>query len=239
MNILTHDHPHRHISRLLAIVACLLIFLAILPLSIRAELFRGLLEHRILTGMLLVLGLIALSFIWTTGQKIDAWTFLLFNLKGMRPPWLDRIMLGFTQLGSGITGMIAAIVLFIVDNHRLAYELVLGTLTLWSVVELVKALFNRSRPFVRLIEARIVGARERGLSFPSGHTSQIFFMATLLSRHFHLGFGPVLFVYGIAVWVGITRMYVGAHYPRDVLAGGILGSIWGSLGAIVDAHFRL
>jgi membrane-associated phospholipid phosphatase len=41
-------------------------------------------------------------------------------------------------------------------------------------------------------------------------------------------------LYTIAFLVGITRMYIGAHYPRDVLAGAILGSIWGLLGVILN-----
>jgi membrane-associated phospholipid phosphatase len=36
--------------------------------------------------------------------------------------------------------------------------------------------------------------------------------------------------------IGITRIYVGMHYPRDVIAGAILGVSWGLLGAIVNAY---
>ena len=43
-------------------------------------------------------------------------------------------------------------------------------------------------------------------------------------------------LYAIALFVGVTRMYVGAHYPRDVLAGAILGSAWGLLGVLVDGY---
>jgi membrane-associated phospholipid phosphatase len=64
-------------------------------------------------------------------------------------------------------------------------------------------------------------------------------MATLLSHHFHLLFSVAALLYILAAMVGVTRMYVGAHYPRDVIAGSILGSVLGSLGAIVDAYFFL
>ena len=43
-------------------------------------------------------------------------------------------------------------------------------------------------------------------------------------------------LYATALLVGITRMYVGAHYPRDVLAGAILGSAWGLLGVLIDGY---
>ena len=45
-----------------------------------------------------------------------------------------------------------------------------------------------------------------------------------------------LLLYTIALLVGVTRMYVGAHYPRDVLAGAILGSAWGMLGMIIAGY---
>ena len=186
--------------------------------------------------MLLVFSLLAISLVWSTGQQLDAWAFLFFNLRGQRPIWLDRIMLGFTQVGNGIIALGIASVLFLTGNRLLSYELILGTLTLWLVVELIKFLVQRSRPIFRLTQARIVGFRAIGRSFPSGHTSQAFFLATLIAQHFHASVWVVFLLYTIASLVGITRMYVGAHYPRDVLAGAILGSAWGLLGVIVDPY---
>ena len=145
-------------------------------------------------------------------------------------------MLGFTQIGNGMIGLAIALLFFAAGEHLLAYEIALGILTLWLVVEMMKALMYRRRPFIRLTQARIVGRRAGGRSFPSGHTSQAFFMATLLAQHFHASVWAALLLYGIALLVGITRVYVGAHYPRDVLAGAILGSAWGLLGAIVDPY---
>ena len=49
-------------------------------------------------------------------------------------------MLGFTQVGNGFTALAIALILFLTSERFLAYELILGTLTLWLVVELVKAL---------------------------------------------------------------------------------------------------
>jgi len=116
------------------------------------------------------------------------------------------------------------------------YEFILGSITLWLLVELLKALVRRSRPSFRVTQARIVGLRALGRSFPSGHTSQAFFTATLLVPYFHASLWMVLMLYGVALLVAITRMYVGAHYPRDVLAGAILGSAWGLLGAVVNGY---
>ncbi len=227
----------QHLAWSIIIALGLLFFLVFIPAYIRGALLRGLQEHRYLTSMLIGFGVLALSLLWSTGQSIDAWVFSYFNLRGNHPLWLDRMMLGFTQLGNGIFALLVAAILFMANIHRLAYELILGTLTLWLLVELIKAMVRRSRPFSKVAGARIVGPFEHRCSFPSGHTSQIFFMANLLYRYFDPSFGIACLLFALAVLVAITRMYVGAHYPRDVLAGLILGSVWGILGVIVDTHF--
>jgi membrane-associated phospholipid phosphatase len=227
---------HRPLARLVSLTAGLVVFLAFLPPYMRIVFWDGLQSHKILASMLLVFSLLAISLVWSTGQQVDAWAFLLFNVWGPRPIWLDRIMLGFTQIGSAIAALGIALVLFLASNRQLSYELILGTLTLWLVVELLKFVVHRSRPIFRLAQARIVGYRAIGRSFPSGHTSQAFFMATLMAQHFHASIWVVFLMYASALLVGITRMYVGAHYPRDVLAGAILGSAWGLLGVICDRY---
>jgi membrane-associated phospholipid phosphatase len=227
---------HQPIARLIFISVGLVVFLALIPGYIRTFFWHGLQSHNVLAAMLLVFLLLSISLVWSAGQKLDAWAFLLFNLRGSRSIWLDRLMIGFTQIGSGIAAIVFTLVLLLAGNRLLAYELMLGTLSLWMVVEILKLLVNRSRPFIHLTQARIVGYRAIGRSFPSGHTSQSFFVATLMFQYLHPGVLVVLLFYSIALMVGITRMYVGAHYPRDVVAGAILGSAWGLIGVIVSGY---
>jgi membrane-associated phospholipid phosphatase len=226
----------RSIAWRVGLVGGLVLFLTLMPSYVRIAFWQGLAAHRVLASMLLIFSVLTISLLWSAGQRFDAWAFLFFNLWGPRAPWLDRVMLGFTQIGNGATGFVIALMFFLAGERLLAYELLLGILTLWLVVEFTKTLLRRGRPFIRLTQTRVVGRRAVGRSFPSGHTSQVFFMATLLVQHFHLGVWAALLLYGIALLVGITRLYVGAHYPRDVLAGAILGSAWGLLGAIVDPY---
>jgi membrane-associated phospholipid phosphatase len=221
---------------LVGLTAGLILFLVFLPSPLRIAFWHSLWAQGTLASMLLAFSLLALSLVWSTGQRIDAWAFLYFNLRGFRPPWLDWIMLGFTQIGGGVAALVTALVFFLAGERLLAYEFILGALTLWLVVALLKVLVRRSRPFIRLAQTRIVGYRAGGRSFPSGHTSQVFFMTTLMIQHFHASIWVAVVLYATALLVGITRMYVGAHYPRDVLAGAILGSAWGLLGGIVDRY---
>jgi membrane-associated phospholipid phosphatase len=84
----------------------------------------------------------------------------------------------------------------------------------------------------------VIGWKALGLSFPSGHTAQSFFLATLLTHHLLLSpFGAPL-IYILALLVGFTRIYVGAHYPRDVLGGALLGSVWGVMAILVDTYLQ-
>ena len=112
--------------------------------------------------MTLGFSLLALSLLWSAGQRMDAWTFLFFNFGGVTHPGWIRLMSGFTQIGNGIFIGALALILFLAGEHLLAYGLILGALTLWLVVELVKALVRRRRPFIRLTQARIVGRRAIG-----------------------------------------------------------------------------
>jgi membrane-associated phospholipid phosphatase len=224
----------RPVTWLAGISIVLIVSILFLPFDIRSVFWHSLQSQAILVSMLLIFSLVAISLVWSTGQKLDAWVFLTFNVRGSRPIWLDRIMLGFTQVGNGFATLGFAVILLLARERILAYELILGTLTLWLTVVLVKAIVRRSRPYISLTQARIVGYRARGRSFPSGHTSQSFFIATLMAQHFHASLWVAFLLYAIALLVGLTRMYVGAHYPRDVMAGSILGSAWGLLGAIVE-----
>jgi membrane-associated phospholipid phosphatase len=63
------------------------------------------------------------------------------------------------------------------------------------------------------------------------------FLVTLISHQLGLDAGIIVALYGIAVLVGLTRIYVGVHYPRDVLGGARLGPVWGILAALVYAYW--
>ena len=230
MRVFMHYRP---LFWLLILTVSLLLFLLALPDEIFFTLIYAFLRQRYLAISLIVFSLLALSLLWSTGQRLDAWVFLVINLRGPRPKWLDLAMLAITQLGNGVTPVIIAFALYQGGDRRLAYILLLGTLTLWLFVELIKAIIRRTRPFMRLTQTRIVGWRAVGRSFPSGHTSQSFFLASIMVQHFHLPFWLAFPMYAIAMLVGVTRMYVGAHYPRDVLAGAVLGSVWGYLAGLV------
>jgi membrane-associated phospholipid phosphatase len=215
-------------------VAGLVLLLIWLPGAARLSLWMAISNQRELVILLSLFAFVTLSLIWSAGQRLDIRVFMLFNMRGY-PKWLDRIMWFATQLGNMLVAFIAAFLLFLLNYRRLAIEIVLGTLTLWLLVEIIKALSNRDRPFLALDKTRVIGRQERGDSFPSGHTTQIFFLMTLFIQRFQLGLGESIALYAVAALVGFTRIYVGAHYPRDVIAGIVLGSVWGILATLLDS----
>jgi len=85
-------------------------------------------------------------------------------------------------------------------------------------VELVKALVRRSRPIYRVTQARIVGLRLLGDLSQAGIPAS-FLHGDTIGPYFHASAWAVFLLYAHSPVGGITRMYVGAHYPRDVLAG--------------------
>jgi membrane-associated phospholipid phosphatase len=213
------------------------LFSYLVPVTFWLRFLSMLRARTLLVSMVLVFGLVAVSLVWATGQKIDAYLFHFFNKRGSRPRWLDRTMQIITEFGNGVVTVGIVLALFFFVNRHLSYEFIFGTLVLWMIVELVKVLIRRSRPFTKLTGVRVVGTRARGNSFPSGHTSQAFYMATIFVQYFQVHTATMIFFYLAALMVGVTRMYLGMHYPRDVLAGAILGTCWGLIGVTLNYPF--
>jgi undecaprenyl-diphosphatase len=89
----------------------------------------------------------------------------------------------------------------------------------------LKTLSHRPRPFVQqTVILRVSPADASALggdrSFPSGHAANAFMVATLLAEWLRR---KRCYLYGMAVLVALSRIYLGVHYPVDVLAGGCLG----------------
>lgn len=116
-------------------------------------------------------------------------------------------------------------------GQKVGYELFGGLLISAAATGLIKEIINRPRPYERYIDV-YPDSYESGNSFPSGHTSLSFSNATsiLLSTKKWYWAAPA---YAWACGVGYSRMYLGQHYPSDVLAGAITGAAGAYLAHVI------
>lgn len=221
----------------ITILVIILVLISIqMPHGFWSKLWVAIKVNTVLVTLLILFSLVTISVTWNEGQKADEWIFLFFNSRGKRHPLLDWLMLGLTQLGHLIFALILALVFYFTEIKFFAYSLVFGVITLGLMIEIMKLYIRRARPYIRLKKIRIVGPKASGRSFPSGHTGQAFFLASLIVHYYHANIYLLILLYATALLVGITRIYVGMHYPRDVLAGAILGTAWGIIGVMVNGY---
>lgn len=90
----------------------------------------------------------------------------------------------------------------------------------------VKNYFKRQRPFENSAIISIQKSPAGSKSFYSNHASNMFTFASYMSAFFPPASVPL---YGVATLISYSRVYNGVHYPSDVLAGGLLGWLWGFL----------
>ena len=93
--------------------------------------------------------------------------------------------------------------------------------------EILKPFFNRPRPCLELLNAIVYSRCSHNPSFPSNHASNIFTLATLFTGVFR---NTILLAFTIALLVGTSRIYLGVHYPTDILGGAAMGLVMGLLG---------
>jgi undecaprenyl-diphosphatase len=93
-------------------------------------------------------------------------------------------------------------------------------------VQVVKKLFPRKRPYLLFETTKILPNPLKDHSFPSGHTTAVFSVIVPF-----IILNPVLaaVLIPLGLFVGISRIYLGLHYPSDVIAGGFLGTLFGIL----------
>jgi undecaprenyl-diphosphatase len=118
---------------------------------------------------------------------------------------------------------LAAVAMMRSSTRAAAWRLCLVILLCFVTVDLVlKPVVGRSRPVsIRAYDPpRAVPPVPRSLSFPSGHTAGAFGAALAISRLWPAG--RVLW-WSIAILMGYSRVYVGHHYPLDVVGGAVVG----------------
>lgn len=150
---------------------------------------------------------------------------LFINLinQRMRNRYLDVFMYKITDLGGAIFSSLFIFILILFGNGDIRFiglEALTAITISQVIVHSLKRILSRERPYKIIEQLNTYGINLKDYSFPSGHTTATFSIATTIALNI-----PKLsiLVFSIAIIVGISRIYLGVHYPTDVAAGIFLG----------------
>jgi undecaprenyl-diphosphatase len=202
----------------------------------------------LLTGVIL-LCLVSLSVVSGKINFLD--NSILLSFRNARntsipagPEWLLSFMLDVSALGSATIVLLVTILtsgLLILKNKYSSLRVILFAFIGGGIIELLmKEIFSRQRPQIVLHFVNV-----NSLSYPSGHSamsaiiyiSLIFIIFTLdikTSIKIYFLYSAVFLI----LIIGISRIYLGVHYPSDVLGGWALGLIWSSISVILARNFK-
>ncbi len=140
---------------------------------------------------------------------------------------LNRFFSTITHMGGAIfTTCTTLLLILLTTNQWKLVSIASGlALAISSIpVFFVKKILRRQRPYLVLEEIFVTDKPLKDHSFPSGHTTAIFSLIIPF-----ICMNPILLfaLLPIGISVGLSRIYLGLHYPSDVLVGAILGSVTG------------
>jgi len=147
---------------------------------------------------------------------------LLLSVRRWESAAMTRAMRAFTRLGDATTWVVGGLVLLAAGGPGLRYGLLLGSGAFLAIAisHLLKRVCRRSRPNRGIVGFVALAEDPDSFSFPSGHTAVAFGIAiALIGQGSWLGALTLTLAWCIAV----SRVYLGAHYPLDVVAGVLIG----------------
>lgn len=151
---------------------------------------------------------------------------ILLAIQEARLEWLDPVVERFTTLGNaGLLWIVLSVIMLCYKPTRKAGALSLAAMALGLLCTNValKPLVGRDRPWLHVAGLIPLVNEPDPNSFPSGHTCAAFAAGMVWLRALPWRWGRVLAV-ALAVCMGLSRLYVGVHYPSDVIAGALVGA---------------
>ena len=172
-----------------------------------------------------------------TLQNLDS--ALLLAIQGLRQDWLDPWVAFYTHLGdAGALWIVLGLLLLCRRSTRKAGAAALLALALGFLCTNLglKPLVSRPRPWLALAELVPLVAEHDPNSFPSGHTCAAFAAGVAWLMTLPRKWGRIAVT--AAVCMGLSRLYVGVHYPCDVLAGALVGTLCGLTACLLVKEYE-
>lgn len=149
--------------------------------------------------------------------------FLIINSLAGQNQWLDRFMV-FLADWLGYFMVAVLFVYFFKDRQKyknmFLISLVSAVVSRFVFVEVIRYFYYNPRPFMVLQETNLLIDYEAKSSFPSGHAA--FYFALAMGVYFYNKKSGYIF-FGLAGLMGLARIFVGVHWPWDIIVGAILG----------------
>ena len=146
----------------------------------------------------------------------------LKQLEGIRTPFLNTLFEYVTMPGEETVLVVLIATIFFAVNKELAKRILFITLTSLGINGIVKNIAKVPRPFADGKISCVRGETATGYSFPSGHTQNFATWSMAFATKFKK-LWMYVFSIGFTVLVAFSRLYLGAHYPSDVIVGATLG----------------
>ena len=151
---------------------------------------------------------------------------ILDMIQNLRTPIGDVVVPLITRLGdAGIIWIILTVLLLIIPKTRKTGVIMMAALLVDVLLcnVLIKNLVARTRPYEVVDGLKLLIEKQSDYSFPSGHTGSSFASAIVLWKELPKKYGVMALI--VAVLIAYSRLYVGVHYPSDVLAGVVIGTV--------------
>src|SRR5271169_2841370 len=190
--------------------------------------------------LLFIFGLVAQTVVEGKSSAFDRSIILAFRDNGnpsapIGPAWVQEAARDLTSLGSIIVLVIVtftfSIYLFLTDKYAAGWLMLVAVFGGVALNELLKLAFARPRPNLIYQATRVFTS-----SFPSGHAelSAITYLtiAVLLARSqssFNIRLYYIIVAALLTTLIGASRIYLGVHYPTDVLGGWCIGAAWAAV----------